>query len=77
MTVGKYFAFDGAVKEIHPLGAGLINDTFFVKIVGNSPKYILQKKNKNIFKDVSAMMDNIRKVTSHLKEKNWIINLQI
>lgn len=46
MTVGKYFAFDGAVKEIHPLGAGLINDTFFVKIVGNSPKYILQKKNK-------------------------------
>jgi Ser/Thr protein kinase RdoA (MazF antagonist) len=69
MNVGKHFAFDGPVKKIRPLGEGLINDTFFVETVGNNPDYILQKKNKNIFKDVPAMMDNIHKVTSHLKEK--------
>ncbi|WP_029906641.1 phosphotransferase enzyme family protein [Prevotella sp. 10(H)] len=69
MNAGKHFSFDGQVKEIRPLGEGLINDTFFVETVGDSPNYILQKKNKNIFKDIPAMMDNIHKVTSHLKEK--------
>ncbi|GAB6120176.1 phosphotransferase enzyme family protein [Dysgonomonas termitidis] len=69
MTIEKHFAFDGPVKEIRPLGEGLINDTFFVETVGDNPDYILQKKNKNIFKDIPAMMDNIHKVTTHLKEK--------
>lgn len=69
MNVGKHFAFDGVVQEIRSLGEGLINDTFFVETIGNSPNYILQKKNKNIFKDIPAMMDNIYKVSSHLKEK--------
>ncbi|MDR2954010.1 MAG: aminoglycoside phosphotransferase family protein [Prevotella sp.] len=69
MNVGKHFAFDGTIKEIRSLGEGLINDTFFVETIGNSPNYILQKKNKNIFKDIPAMMDNIHKVTNHLKEK--------
>lgn len=67
--VGKHFAFEGKIKEIRPLGEGLINDTFFVETEENSPNYILQRKNKNIFKDIPAMMDNIYKVTNHLKEK--------
>jgi hypothetical protein len=66
---GKQFAFEGTIKEIRPLGEGLINDTFFVETEGNSPNYILQRKNKNIFKDIPAMMDNIYKVTNHLKMK--------
>ncbi|MDU1889506.1 MAG: aminoglycoside phosphotransferase family protein [Dysgonomonas sp.] len=67
--VGNQFTFEGTVKEIRPLGEGLINDTFFVETEGNSPNYILQRKNKNIFKDIPAMMDNIHKVTTHLKKK--------
>ena len=67
--IGKIFAFEGIIKEIRPLGEGLINDTFFVETEGTSPNYILQRKNKNIFKDIPAMMDNIYRVTSHLKEK--------
>lgn len=67
--ISNHFTFQGTVKEIRPLGEGLINDTFFVETEGNSPDYILQRKNKNIFKDVPAMMDNIHKVTSHLKKK--------
>lgn len=69
MNVGEHFAFDGVVQDIRSIGEGLINDTFFVETIGNSPNYILQKKNKNIFKDIPAMMDNIHKVTNHLKEK--------
>lgn len=67
--IGKQFSFEGTIKEIRSLGEGLINDTFFVETEGNSPNYILQRKNKNIFQDVPAMMDNIQKVTTHLKKK--------
>lgn len=67
--IGDQFAFEGTVKDIRPLGEGLINDTFFVETEGNSPNYILQRKNKNIFKFIPAMMDNICKVTTHLKKK--------
>ncbi len=63
-----YFLFSGPILQIRPLGEGLINDTFFVETQGNNPDYILQRKNKNIFKDVPAMMDNIHKVTTHLKK---------
>lgn len=69
LKIGEKFAFEGVVKEIRSLGEGLINDTFFVETEGSSPNYILQRKNKNIFKDVPAMMSNIYKVTSHLKKK--------
>ncbi|MDR1883817.1 MAG: aminoglycoside phosphotransferase family protein [Prevotella sp.] len=69
MNAGAHFSFDGPIKEIRPLGEGLINDTFFVETTGDNPNYILQKKNRNIFKDIPAMMDNIHKVTTHLKEK--------
>lgn len=67
--IGKKFKFEGTVKEIRPLGEGLINDTFIVETEGDSPDYILQRKNKNIFQNVPAMMENIQKVTSHLKKK--------
>lgn len=67
--IGNVFAFEGTVKEIRPLGEGLINDTFFVETEGDSPNYILQRKNKSIFQNVPAMMDNIYKVTNHLKKK--------
>ncbi len=63
-----HFLFSGPILQIRPLGEGLINDTFFVETQGNNPDYILQRKNKNIFRDVPAMMDNIYKVTTHLKK---------
>lgn len=67
--VESKFLFEGIVKEVRPLGEGLINDTFFVETEGDSPNYILQRKNKAIFKNVPAMMDNIQKVSLHLKRK--------
>lgn len=67
--ISKHFRFEGDIKEIRPQGEGLINDTYFVETEGDNPDYILQRKNKTIFEDVPAMMDNIHKVTSHLKRK--------
>ncbi len=68
--IASKFQLDGNVESIRPLGEGFINDTFFVKTVGDKhADYLLQRKNKNIFKDVPGMMGNIQKVTTHLKTK--------
>ncbi len=69
IDVANQFAFAGKVKAVKPLGEGLINETFFVETADNAPSYILQRKNKNIFTDIPAMMDNIKKVTEHIKKK--------
>jgi len=63
------FLFEGIVSKISRLDDGLINDTFLIKTIGNSPDYILQRKNKNVFRDIHAMMENIDKITLHLKNK--------
>ena len=64
------FAYEGEVSSIKPLGEGFINDTFIVRTVDDAtPDYILQRKNHNVFPDVPAMMDNIVKVTAHMKSK--------
>ena len=68
--IAENFQLEGQVENIKPLGEGFINDTFIIKTAGEeSPNYLLQRKNKNIFTDVPAMMDNIHRVTTHLKEK--------
>jgi Ser/Thr protein kinase RdoA (MazF antagonist) len=61
------FALEGKVLDVKPLGEGFINDTYIVSTDG--PRYILQRKNKNVFPDVPAMMDNIAAVTAHIKKK--------
>ena len=50
-----------------PLGNGHINSTFLVET--NKNKYVLQKINTNIFKDVEGLMSNIGYVTEFLSEK--------
>ncbi|MFV0553692.1 MAG: phosphotransferase enzyme family protein [Mangrovibacterium sp.] len=67
--IASKFQFAGAVKDVRPVGEGLINDTFFVETEGAADNYILQRKNKNIFQNIPAMMENIDKVTKHLRKK--------
>ena len=61
----------GKVEEVRPLGPGFINDTLIVKCVDGDAevKYILQRKNHNVFPDVPGMMNNIVMVTAHIKAK--------
>ena len=65
--IASQFALESAITAIDSLGEGFINDTFIVRTEGDAPDYILQRKNKNIFPDVPAMMENIRKVTDHIR----------
>lgn len=67
--IAARFALEGEVKDIRPLGEGFINDTYIVETEGVAPNYILQRKNHAIFPDVPKMMDNIARVTAHLKAK--------
>ncbi|MCH5234726.1 MAG: aminoglycoside phosphotransferase family protein [Muribaculaceae bacterium] len=65
---GKFLPVE-EIEEINSICSGLINNTYFVKTKAGSPDYILQRKNKNVFPNVPAMMDNILKVTEHIKGK--------
>ena len=65
----SHFDIEGIVAAIEPMGAGFINDTLKVRTAGSTPDYILQRKNRNIFPDVPAMMENIVAVTGHIRRK--------
>ena len=65
--IASRFALAAPIASIDSLGEGFINDTFIVRTEGEAPDYILQRKNKNIFPDVPAMMENISKVTEHIR----------
>lgn len=56
------FNIDSVIEEY---GNGHINNTYLT----NTPSYILQKINTNVFKDPDGVMENIERVTAFLKEK--------
>lgn len=66
-TIAEVFDFDAPITGIETLGQGFINDTYIVTT--ERSRYILQRKNHVVFPDVPAMMDNIARVTAHLKAK--------
>ena len=67
--IASHFALEGDIAAINSLGDGFINDTFIIRTAGAAPDYILQRKNKNIFPDIPGMMENIRKVTEHIRRR--------
>ena len=67
--IANQFELEGKVSDISQLGEGFINDTYIIKTLDSFPDYILQRKNKNIFSPIPAMMENIQKVCLHIKNK--------
>ena len=67
LHIAALFAFEGEINSVALLGEGFINDTYIVTTTTN--KYILQRKNHNVFPNVPAMMENIVAVTEHIKHK--------
>ena len=65
--IAEQFRLDGAVQSVATLGEGFINDTYI--ITTERARYVLQRKNRNVFTDIPAMMRNIEGVTSFLREK--------
>ncbi len=69
--ISSHFRVYGDFVKAVPFGSGHINSTY--KVVFNQSgvfvSYIFQKINTDIFKDPYAVMDNISRVVSHLKNK--------
>ena len=64
------FSIAGTAAKGHRFGSGHIHDTFLVQTrEKDRPDYILQRINHNIFKDVPRMMENIIRVTEHIRGK--------
>ena len=66
--IANQFAISGNVREVKPLGSGLINDTFRVYTDGAND-YVLQRINNAIFKDVELLQHNIDCATAHIRKK--------
>ncbi len=66
-AVVRAFPLLGRFREGAPYGSGHINDTFAVVLdqAGAPVRYILQRVNPRVFKDVPALMENIARVTAH------------
>ncbi|WP_195989528.1 aminoglycoside phosphotransferase family protein [Clostridium sp. D53t1_180928_C8] len=67
----KSIQFDGNVINVKSFGSGIINDTFLVTCKnnkGDENKYILQKINSSIFKNVEKLMENYCGVCDYLKK---------
>lgn len=76
MEVSQYkeifnqFQANGSFSGIEKTGSGHIHTTWLVTTAEqDSPNYILQKVNNHVFPPVEEMMNNIQKVTAHIRSK--------
>lgn len=69
--VAQQFQMDGEFFSAVPFGSGHINDTFCATFHhdGAPNRCLLQRINHDIFKDPAALMENVRRVTGHLRQK--------
>ena len=64
----KSFQLDSDVVSCERYGCGHINETYLV-ITISTKRYILQKINNRVFKNVPELMQNISAVTTHIRNK--------
>jgi Ser/Thr protein kinase RdoA (MazF antagonist) len=67
-AAARAFPLAGRLRSAAPHGSGHINDTFALQYEqgGQTVRYILQRINHHIFRQVPELMDNIRRVTAHV-----------
>ena len=70
-SVAACFQVGGEFQEAAPYGTGHINDTYAVvfRQAGGTVRYIFQRINHSIFKNPPALMENIGRVTAHVRRK--------
>ncbi|MBR4186579.1 MAG: aminoglycoside phosphotransferase family protein [Clostridia bacterium] len=71
--VGEQFRLPGKFYAYETVKNGNINSTYKVTYRGDDGKlksYIVQKINTNVFKNPENIMENIDRVTSHIRERN-------
>ncbi len=69
--ISNFRICDGELTYCERYGEGHINETYLAVISadGKETKYILQKINKSLFKDVDKLMNNIVLVTEFVRKK--------
>ena len=67
-AIAACFDLPGCFIDGAPHGSGHINDTFAVRLDdgGNRVRYVLQRVNHEVFKDVPAVMENVDRATRHI-----------
>ena len=65
------FAIPGELISFERFGTGHLHDTYLGVYIehGASRRYVHQRINSNVFKNIPALMDNISRVTAHLQSK--------
>jgi len=67
----RHFNLKGNFISGAPYGNGHINDTYLLQMNngGRIESWILQRINHNVFKNPAKVMDNIARVTQHIRKK--------
>lgn len=66
--IAARFAVNGRVAYCERYGCGHINETYLVETDGGA-RYILQKINDTVFRNVPALMENVSAVTRYLRAR--------
>ncbi|MGI8965655.1 MAG: mucin desulfatase, partial [Limisphaerales bacterium] len=70
-NISKQFQIYGEILHAETCKIGHINETYSATYDqgGTKVRYIHQKINQSVFKDAAALMKNVVRVTTHLREK--------
>lgn len=76
--VSKKFQIYGEILHAEPCKIGHINETYTATYDqgGTRVRYIHQKINQNVFRDPEAVMENVMRVTTHVRNKLVSDNLR-
>ena len=70
-NVFAMFDISGNIKRIDRMKSGIINDSYHVMVEcnGKLKEYTLQRINGNVFRHPEQIIDNIERITLHIKKK--------
>lgn len=68
-TIFEHFQLGGPVAAVAPFGSGNIHATYRSTVQGQARQYIHQHLNTTVFQEPDAVMDNMARVTQHLRRQ--------
>lgn len=70
-AVVRHFDVPGHLVAVQPLAGGHIHDSYVVthEHAGECSRFVLQRLNEHIFAAPAPLMDNIRRVTTHVRSR--------
>ncbi len=70
-AVARSFAIEGELTTSEPFAGGHINDSYRLtwRTARGSARYVLQRINTGVFRDPVSLMENIARVTTHIRAR--------